>query len=53
MAFSGNQKTRLGPCGGPRSRYGSFVGKALAAVVSEIVNNLSIWYGMTIQRMGL
>ena len=53
MAFSGAQLTRLGPCGGPRALYGSFVGKTLAEAVTAIVNNLSIWYGMTIQRMGL
>ena len=51
--FSGNQLTRLGPCGGPRSRYGSFAGRTLADAVAAIVNNLSIWYGMSIQRMGL
>lgn len=33
MAFSGDQKTRLGLYGGPRPLYGSFAGKSAAVFI--------------------
>lgn len=49
MAFSGNQITRLGLCASTRGLYGSFAGKAEAAL-SAFIQYIGLQIGM---RIGL
>ncbi len=45
MAFSGNQITRLGASGIPRTLYGSFSGKTKDSVTKEYTVTFSTWSG--------